>query len=327
MYPDPQTTDKVIEQAAKEDFDTALRKGFWRSVATWFTKSKNELMPYDEIRRRLPFRGQHDIGIQQIPLEQVVGSVGRYNDFDRAFLPRHTHTRGRWISIDMAQMQDVILPPIEVYKIGSVYFVKDGNHRVSVARQRGQAFIDAQVTEIDANVDVTPNTDVDDLIRQVEQATFYETTQLKALRPDAVVTLTLPGGYDRLLEHISVHRWFMGENRGGPVSYEEAVTSWYDELYMPLVNLVREKEFLKDFPGRSEADLYVYITEHLWYLREENKEEAASLNLAAEHFVDKYSERPFRGLASLVDWLGKLFSGSDDNAGKGDAPHPGEAGE
>jgi hypothetical protein len=107
------------------------------------TKGENELLPYDEVRKHLPIRGQHDIGLQQVPISQIVGSLGRYRDFDRAFLPLQKRTKDRWVSIDKAQYEEVGLPPIETYKIGEVYFVKDGNHRVSVARERGQDFVDA----------------------------------------------------------------------------------------------------------------------------------------------------------------------------------------
>ncbi len=115
---------------------------FWRSVLGWFNKSSNQLLAFDEIRKYLPVHGQYDVGVRQIPIDKIVGSVGRYNDFDRAFLPRHRHIRSRWISIDLAKLRDIELPPIEVYKIGEVYFVKDGNHRVSVAREKGQKYIE-----------------------------------------------------------------------------------------------------------------------------------------------------------------------------------------
>ena len=131
-------TPTPVQEAAKNDYESALRTGFWRSLFSWFTQSRNELVPFDEVRKLVPMQGMHEIGLREIPLDQIVGSVGRYNDFDRAFLPRRTESRSRWISIDAAHLQDIVLPPIEVYKIGAFYFVKDGNHRVSVARRKGR---------------------------------------------------------------------------------------------------------------------------------------------------------------------------------------------
>jgi len=232
------STPGPIQETAKNDFESALRIGFWRSLISWFTQSRNELLPFDEVRKLVPMEGMHEIGLREIPLDQIVGSVGRYNDFDRVFLPRRTESRSRWISIDTARLLDVPLPAIEVYKIGSFYFVKDGNHRVSVARRKGQAFIDANVIEIDVGVPINTEADIDDLIRLQEKSEFYSRTHLLDLRPGADIELTLPGGYPKLMEHINVHRWFMGEKRKSPVRYSDAVAHWYDKVYLPLVKII-----------------------------------------------------------------------------------------
>jgi len=295
---------------ARQDFDSAYMKGFWHSVLAWFTQEKNQLLPFDEIRSKLPLRGQHDIGLQQIPLNQIIGSVGRYQDFDRAFLPRRNNIRTRWENIDSAQLRDIVLPPIDVYKIGEVYFVKDGNHRVSVARERGQYFIDANVVEIESAVPIDSVKDIDELLRNQQRVKFLEQTHLNDLWPDANVEFTVPGGYERLLEHISVHRWFMGEKRRGPVSYLDAVADWYDQVYMPLIKVIRDNHILNDFPSRTEADLYLWVIEHIWYMREEVDEEI-SLEDAAEHFADEYSERPLKQLVNNLKKFALSLSGNN----------------
>lgn len=299
-----------LDRIANTDYENALRKGFWRTVLSWFTLKDNSLLPFDEVRKYLPLTGQHDVGLRQIPLDKIVGSVGRYQDFDRAFLPRQTHTKGRWISVDKAHLQDIALPPIEVYKIGEVYFVKDGNHRVSVARQRGQAFIDAYVTEIQTPVQLEPDFDHDDLIRKKEQAEFLLKTGLINLRPEAQIELTVPG-YSRLLEHIETHRWFMGEQYQRPIQWEEAVTSWYDEVYLPLVRVIREQHILEHFPNRTEGDLYLWIIEHLWYLREEYKADI-SADEAAQHFAEEYSERMFDRIINILRHTARILTGEEE---------------
>jgi hypothetical protein len=286
------STPTPIQETAKSDFESAMRTGFWRSLISWFTKSRNELLPFDEVRKLIPMQGMHEIGLKEIPLDQIVGSVGRYNDFDRAFLPRRTETRSRWISIDAARLLDVALPAIEVYKIGSFYFVKDGNHRVSVARRKGQAFIDANVIEVDVGVPINTEADIDDLIRLQEKSDFYVHTHLLDLRPEADIELTLPGGYPKLLEHINVHRWFMGEKRKSHVRYADAVAHWYDKVYLPLVKIIDQERTLDKFPGRTEADLYLWIIEHLWYLREECPECDTSLEQATIDFTMRFSSNP-----------------------------------
>lgn len=288
----------LLETQARSDFESARRKNFWRSIASWITHSSNELLPYSEVRKHIPMGGQRDIGLRQIPLDQIVGSVGRYRDFDRAFLPKHAYTSGRWINVDRAHLQDIILPPIEVYKIGDAYFVRDGNHRVSVARERGQIDIDAYVIELDVPVPIGPDTNVDDLIRKKEQARFVLDTGLKDLRPASQVELTLPGGYAKLLEHIHVHRWFMGLERKRPVSWEDAAISWYDEVYLPLIKVIRESNILRKFPDRTEADLYLWVIEHLWFLREQYDE--VSLEEAVDHFAEVFAETPLERLFKVI---------------------------
>ena len=124
------------DNLANQDYERAVFKAIWRAVIAWMTGKNNELLPFDEVRDRLPLRGQHDLGLKEVRIDQIVGSLGRYRDFDRAFLPRQLHTKDRWLSIDKAHHRDIILPPVELYKLGEVYFVKDGNHRVSVAWSR-----------------------------------------------------------------------------------------------------------------------------------------------------------------------------------------------
>ena len=305
---------------AKEDFDAALRKGFWRSVFSWLRRSDNQLLPFDEFRRHLPMMGQSDIGMRQIPIDRIVGSVGRYRDFDGAFLPRTERSRPRWESIDRAHIQQVPLPPIEVYKIGEIYFVKDGNHRVSVARERGQVYIDANVIEIVVPFPVDEKTDINALILQWELSQFLEKTELKSLRPNADIHLSMPGLYNRLLDHIQTHGYFMAQDYQREIAWEAAVTSWYDDVYWPLVSVIRQQNILSDFPDRTEADLYLWIIEHLWYLRQEFED--ISLEDAALHFTASYAARP--GAHPLEKILGGVHSLAVDD-GEKTPPTPGGA--
>lgn len=306
---DNSAQNQQVELMAKADFESARRKGFFRSVFSWFSKTNNQLLPFDEVRKNIPLTGQHYVGLREVPIDQIVGSVGRYQDFDRAFLPIQTHTRGRWERVDALMLKDIILPPIEVYKIGDVYFVKDGNHRVSVAREKGQVFIDAYVIAIETPVPIEAHTDIDDLIRLSEKAHFLAEMHFLELCPQAEIELTLPGGYEKLIEHIRVHQYFMGQQRQQDITQEQAVVSWYDEVYMPLVRVIRENQVLKEFPQRTEADLYLWIIEHLYYLRQDYQREV-SLEDAAGNFTREYSERRWHWLRSLPAWIKKHFGKS-----------------
>lgn len=139
-----------FDQLALLDFAHAAHRAFWRDWLSRLIRKNNNLLPFEQVRRHLSFKGQHQRGLYAVPLDKIVGSVNRYLDFDRAFFPRQSRTRDRWLSIDKAYYQDIALPPVELLKIGEMYFVSDGHHRVSVARMWGQEFIDALVTEINA---------------------------------------------------------------------------------------------------------------------------------------------------------------------------------
>ncbi|MFL7890663.1 MAG: hypothetical protein ACK2UM_07505 [Anaerolineales bacterium] len=296
-------------QLAQDDFERAYRKGFWRKLSSWLTGARNELLPFDAVRERIPIHGQHYLGLRQVPVEQIVGSLGRYRDFDRAFLPRQARTRSRWVSIDSAHYEDIVLPPVDLFKIGEIYFVRDGNHRVSVARERGQEFVDAYVVEIEVPVPLTADMDLNDLQLKAEYANFIEKTHLDQIRPQARIELTLLGEYERLLEHINVHRWFLGEGRGNEVPFEEAVASWYDTVYLPMVTLINDHDLLEDFPNRSEADLYLWIIEYEWFLREAYRKDY-SFQEVSNQFKERFSDSPSRRLVNVLKnsgWVDNLI--------------------
>ena len=268
----------TIDQLANQDFEHAVSRGFWRKILARITGKNNDLLPYDEVREKIPIRGQHYIGLKQVELDKIIGSMGRYLEFDRAFLPIQSRSKGRWVRIDKAHYEQIELPPVELIKLGEIYFVKDGNHRISVACQRGQIDIDAYVTEIDIPVILTPDLKIDDLALKKEQAEFLLRTHLDDVRPDARVETTTPGAYARLLEHIEVHRWYMGEKHAKEVPYEKAVASWYDQVYLPLVKIIREHDLLAQFPGQSEADLYLWIMAYQGYLSQIFKTEFSQID-------------------------------------------------
>lgn len=260
--------DNISTQAAQEDFREARRKAWIAALLDTVRGQSSDMYSLEDIRARLNVRGQRYLGLQPVPLDKIVGSEGRYGDFDRRFLPRSEQLEARWSSIDQAMQAAVELPPVDLYKIGDIYFVRDGNHRVSVARQKDMAFIDAYVTELVVDVPLTPDMSVLDLMLIEEYSDFLEWTNLKQFRPDLDIRFSELGGYLDLVRHINAHRYYMGEEQKRPIDRDEAVTDWYDNVYMPIIHLIRERDVLKSFPGRTEADLYRWIADHRWYMRE-----------------------------------------------------------
>jgi len=255
--------------AALADFQRARRHADVRAVLALLGRADERLLSYEDVRRRLRAIESPVRTLEDIPLDAIVGSVGRYQDFTREFLPLVDEDRGRWVGVKLAMTGLEGVPPIEVYRLGDAYFVKDGNHRVSVARQLGSKYIQAYVTPVHVRVPFGPDVDRDGLIIASELAAFLEETHLDELRPVADLRVTVPGQYPTLLEHIRVHRYFMGIDLGRPVAWLEAVAHWYDAVYLPVVDAIRAHGLLERFEGRTETDLYLFLAEHRARLEEE----------------------------------------------------------
>jgi len=269
---------------ASRHFSQARMQAFWQEAWGLLTGHSIDLLRFEEVKQRLRLRDERYMGLQEILLDKIVGSVGRYKDFTRSFLPRTNAIRSRWQRLDAMARGPSGFPPIEVYKVGQVYFVSDGNHRVSVARQLGAKTIEAYVTELPTAVPIDEHTSPDDLIIKEGYAAFLMTTHLDKLRPGSAVILTEPARYKDLEEHIDVHRYFMGIEQDRPIDYEDAVASWYDHVYLPMIELIRKYDVLHSFPGRTEADLYAWLIKH---------QEALRLNLGGEWLTPEETVEDF----------------------------------
>ena len=256
-------------QGAIKDFHRArLRAGLERILAR-FTGRSDDLLPYDEVAEQLQIVGRAEQGLRQIPVAAIVGSVGRYNDFSRTFLPRLKSDRERWVGVKTAVAHISELPAIDVYQIGEAYFVLDGNHRVSVARREGLEFIDARVTEVRTRVPLSPDDQPDELLIKAEMAAFFNHTQVDKRWPEADFHVSVPGQYAHLENHLEVHRYFIEMAEECDLSDDEAVARWYTEAYRPMIQAIREQGILRYFPGRTETDFYVWLARHRALLQHE----------------------------------------------------------
>lgn len=294
-----------MQNITRAHFEDARRREWLAALRDALSRSPHELLALEEVRNRLQIRGQRHLGHMTVPLDKIIGSEGRYGDFDRHFLPRSDHVRERWMNVDRANQLYIDLPPVDLYKIGDVYFVRDGNHRVSVARQQGQKEIDAIVDELFTDVPVDATLTADELLIKEEYADFLEWTQLHVLRPQQRIEFTEQGGYLELIRHINGHRYFMGEERKQTISNDEAVADWYDNVYMPVVTCMRTHDTLRHFPGRTEADLYRWVMEHRWYMLQESGGTDPGPDAAIQHFVENYGTAHW--FAQLARRIGGLF--------------------
>jgi hypothetical protein len=255
------------------------------------------LLSFDQVEHLLRGRTEIRRGTQRIRLDHIVGSVGRYRDFTRAFLPLNEAVREHAAELRRAALETP-LPPIDVYEIGGVYFVRDGNHRVAIARAHGAETIEARVAEIRSRVPLEPDIDVDDLILKAEWADFSEAT---GLEPE--IRLTEPGRYETMREHIEVHRYYLCLQQARDVPLGEAAASWREHVYFPIVEAIRESGVLREFPDRTEADLYFWVAWHRERLKEELGEMPPDREVAMS-IGEQYSDRP---VVSFVRSVARAF--------------------
>lgn len=285
----PTTGDPRHEQALSE-FRQARKQATMERLMDWFTGKSAALLSYEEISQQLIVTHEETCGLMEVPVKAIVGSVGRYGDFTRSFLPRNDWDAERWTGVRAAAVNPLDLPPIEVYQIGDAYFVLDGNHRVSVARQLGLESLRGYVTEVKTKVPLPACMQPDELIVSAEYAAFLAATHLDELRPEQDLRVSVPGQYWRLENHIDVHRVFVEMLENRELSDEYVVTHWYDNMYWPIVTTIRNQDLLREFPGRTETDFYIWTAEHQatlcntmgWQVREDVAVRQAAVQFKAD---------------------------------------------
>jgi hypothetical protein len=296
---------------AQEDFTRARGKAILSEIQHFLNQDKNKLLSFNDIKDILKPKSQSYRGMQEVPINLIVGSEGRYRDFNKYFLPRAEHLRSRWERVDQARINDIILPPIQLYEIGGVYFVRDGNHRVSVAKTQGVEEIDAEVTSLSSEIAITPNMTVEKLREAVirfEKDLFYEKTRYGELTDSQDLDFSRPGQYDVIYNHILVHKYYLNQNVKGEIPFDDALVSWYHKVYEPIIGIIKNEKLYNNFPGRTASDLYVWIVKH-WDFLKKKYGVHYSLTDAARDFTNKYGQRRGRflpRLAALVEkWLNR----------------------
>ncbi len=277
---------------SRQDFDKARNKAFIRDFINKILNKNNDLFQFDEVKYLLSPYGMVHRGFQTIPINRIVGSEGRYQDFDRDFLPVTDSLRSRWENISLANLRNIELPPISAYKINDFYFVRDGNHRVSVAKELGQEFIDAEVVELFTKIKLEEISEKGLLLAE-SQKYFLDKTGFDEIIPGASIKLTNPWGYYRLIEHIKNYQYFLGLSEKRNISWEEAVKKWYNELYLKLIRLIKKRKILTKFPEREAGDLYIWVMDHWHFLKEKYG------NIPIENALDDYSLRFGKGKTAL----------------------------
>ncbi len=255
----------LIDKTAEDDFTKARNKALFNEIQHFLSPEEVSLISLNDVKQLLKPTAETYVGMKIVPIEKIVGSEGRYNDFDNHFFPKSSHLRNRWQHVDEAAIKDIILPPIKVYEISGLYFVRDGNHRVSVAKSRGTEFIDAEVVSLQSEIKLNNPENLQDIIKQIinyEKRLFYAETCFGDITDYWCLDFTRTGRYDVIYNHILTHKYYMNQGKEEEVSMEDAVLSWFNTVYLPIVTSVRKCHILHKFPKRTLADMYVWIVRY-----------------------------------------------------------------
>ncbi len=263
--------DRFTYRNALDDFKRARSKAALQRFWAGLMGKSLDLLPYDEISAKLHAVSRQDIGLQTVQVREIVGSVGRSEDFNRNFLPLRDSDMDRWARVKTAMTSPTSpgVPPVSLYKIGDAYFVLDGNHRVSVAKQMGIDTIEAYVTEVSTRVPVSSSITDADLVEKAAYVDFLNKTRVDQILPDVEFSLNLTQNYDLLEEHIRVHRYYMGIEQSREVTFEEATADWYDKVYAPVVEIIHTSGLDDEYRDLTMTDLYLWVLDHQSLLQTE----------------------------------------------------------
>ena len=252
----------MYEKTISDDrFNKARTNEMMARIFSILRPEDHDLLSFDDVRKVLRPKGEDHQGYRAVPIDNIIGSEGRYRDFSRNYLPKRESSRTRWTSIDGAHQKNIILPAVNLYEIAGYYFVRDGNHRVSVARSLGMEEIDADVIRLDTEIPLKEGITKSALKKQVleyEKKEFEHTTRFSALFPHMGIEFTEIGRYSELIRHFEAHLRYL-KSGDANATFEDAIRSWQRNIYLPISMLIAKERILARFPKRTTADLYIWI--------------------------------------------------------------------
>jgi hypothetical protein len=257
---------------AQHDFARARRARLLSDVSRRLRREPDDvglILPFEEVVDALGRTGQVDRGLQVVPLDAIVGTVDRAVDFDRGFRPTSARLRSRWERIAAAQRRGEALPPISLYQVGDLFFVRDGHHRVSVAKSLGRDDIDAYVTEVTTRLKLGADLRVSQLPLKDHERLFRERVPLDPERR-ARIKLSDPWDFGVLAEAVEAWGFRLMQERGHYYERAEVARAWFDEEYVPVSELISHGDLIErgetetDAYLRVAADRYLLLRTHEW---------------------------------------------------------------
>ncbi len=244
-------------QDAQDDFLRVRRRRMFAQLSALLRLEPGDvdvMLSFDEVVDALGRVGERDLGTQSVPIETIAGTVDRRKEFDREFRPTSSRARARFERIAEAARRGVSMPPIDVYRIGELHFVRDGHHRVAVARAQGRDTIDAHVVEVITNVAVDSSITLADLPLKSHERVFHERVPLP---PDAraQIALTDPVQYGTLAEGVEAWGFRVSQHDERFMDRPHTALRWFHEEYLPVLAILRGAELI----GRRETETDAYL--------------------------------------------------------------------
>src|SRR3954471_8454606 len=246
-------------QDAQHDFSRARRARLLADVARRLRGEPDDvamILPFEEVVEALGRVGQVDRGLQVVQLDDIVGTVDRAADFDRGFRPTTQRLRSRWERIAAAQRRGEAMPPVSLFLVGELYFVRDGHHRVSVAKSQGREDIDAYVTEVTTRIKLGADLRVSELPLKDHERLFRERVPLNA-EQRARIKLSDPWDFGVLAEAVEAWGFRAMQQRGNYMDRVEVARHWFDEEYLPVVDMLRSGGLIER--EETETDAYLRV--------------------------------------------------------------------
>ena len=271
----------ILKFQAQEDFAKARNKAWINDLQNLIHPDKRRLLSFNDVKKMLKPKNEVYTGLKIVPKQ-------------------------RWINVDKAHLSDVVLPPIQLYELAGLYFVRDGNHRVSVAKTQGVEFIDAEVISLQSEVQLPLDVRLDTLrevVIKYEKRIFYTETNFGDLTDYWDLDFTATGRYDVIYNHILVHKYFINEQQSTEIEFNDALISWFKMVYLPVIEVIEKYNLLSDFKNRTKSDIYVWVVKHWDRLKQKNGNDY-SLDEATKDFA-KLEKTTQSKQSSLLVWFKK----------------------
>jgi hypothetical protein len=288
--PEPRSTG-MPRLDAQNDFLRARRRAAASRVAARLRGEPGDVrmvLPYEEVIEALGFVSERPAGVEVVALDAIVGTVDRERDFDRSFRPTSGRVRSRWENIAAAMRRGEPLPPVDLLRIGEIYFVRDGHNRVSVARALGRRDIEAYVTEVTTRVGAGKTITLADLPFKSHERLFFERVPLPANARDEI-QITDPWDYARLAEHVEAWGFRTSQERHEAISRREMAFQWLENEYRPVVEMLREADLIGN---RTETEAYMRVSAERYRLIRTHRWDEEVIRRLIEGGARKTRRRP-----------------------------------